>query len=370
MTVPLGNPVTLGATGVTTTARYDRIALGSHFRPLGTPMAAGQGMLVGPTGTNGELTLLSDVLLRVAPFVAVVQGTHSTLQGQYVVPNTAQRDLAVPAKDAAQSRRVLVQVRVADSLEAGVASSATTDGAWLELKAGALAASNPVLPGVDANAVAAGELLIPSTASGLPVTLTRYNPRAIMRGQVWPVDDEAARLAIPAADRYPGLEVLALTTGRLWLYNGVKWLFRSGPVPSVMTRRTGVLSMPNGQWFIWPWETAPELSDASMWNIANPARLVAPIDGIYMVTTSLAIAEGHGTASLYAGIAIATNLRRGPGHYHPNVNKPGEFGFTTRAAMAAGQYAEGYSYNAETTALLTGSGELSPRMEMTWIGNY
>ena len=143
MSAPLGNPFTLGATGVGTTTRYDRLALSASFRPSATALGAVSGMLYGAPGTMGDLTLLTDLLLRIDPFIAVVQGTHNTLQGQYVVPNTVQRDLAVPAKDAAQSRRCLVVVRVADSLEAGVASSGTTDGAWLELKSGALAASNP-----------------------------------------------------------------------------------------------------------------------------------------------------------------------------------------------------------------------------------
>lgn len=194
MSAPLGNPFTLGATGVGTTTRYDRLALGATFRPSTTALGALSGFLHGPAGTMGDLTLLTDLLLRVDPFIAVIQGTHNTLQGQYVVPNTVQRDLAVPAKDAGQSRRCLVVVRVADSLEAGVASSAATDGAWVEVLSGALAASNPVLPALPANAVAAGELLVPSTASGLPVTLTKYAPRTTSRGGILPVVADGANL--------------------------------------------------------------------------------------------------------------------------------------------------------------------------------
>jgi hypothetical protein len=189
VTVPLGNPFTLGATGVLTTARTDRLSLGASFQPGAAALSATSGFLVGPAGTMGELTLMTDALLRVAPFIAVVQGTHNTQQGQYVVPNAVQRDLAVPAKDASQYRRALIIVRVADSLEAGLASSAATDGAWLEIVSGALAATSgaAALPAVPANALVAGELLIPSTGSGQPVSITKYDRRTGSRGGILPV---------------------------------------------------------------------------------------------------------------------------------------------------------------------------------------
>lgn len=198
MTAALGNPFALGATGVQTTARYDRLALGASFRPGTAALAAVSGVLVGPAGTMGDLTLLSDTLLRTDPFLAVVQGTHNTQQGQYLVPNVTQRDLAVPAKDASLFRKALVRVRVADSLEAGVASSASTDGAWLEVVSGDLAASNPALPAVGPNALALGELSIPSSGSGQPVTLTRYNPRTGSRTGILPVP--STDTAAPAFD--------------------------------------------------------------------------------------------------------------------------------------------------------------------------
>lgn len=199
MTAALGNPYALGATGVLTTARTDRVSMGASFRPASAALAAVTGFLAGPANTQGELTLVSDALLRVAPFTAIVQGTRNSLQGQYIVANGVQRDLAVPAKDASQSRRALIVVRVGDSLEAGVASSPTTDGAWLEIIPGALASSNPALPAAPADSLVAGELLIPSTGSGQPVTLTRYNPRTTVRGGILPV------LAGPAVTT-PGYE--------------------------------------------------------------------------------------------------------------------------------------------------------------------
>lgn len=206
MTQALGTPYALaGGAGVLAaqhSARLDRIAMGASFRPSSAALGATSGMLHGPAGTMGELTLVSDALLRVAPFVAVIQGTHNAAQGQYVVPNTEQRDLAVPGKDAAQYRRALIVTRVADSVEAGVASSATTDGAWLEIVSGTLHASTPVLPTAPANAVVMGELYLPSAASGQPVGITPYNPRTMLRGGIQPVIDDA--LTHPGHGGEPG----------------------------------------------------------------------------------------------------------------------------------------------------------------------
>lgn len=232
MTAALGNPFALGATGVLTTARTDRLAMGASFRPASAALAAVSGFLAGPANTQGELTLVSDAILRVAPFLAIVQGTRNSLQGQYVVQNTAQRDLAVPAKDASQSRRALIVVRVGDSLEAGVASSASTDGAWLEIVSGALASSNPQLPALPADAFAAGELLIPSTGSGQPVTLTRYNPRTTSRGGILPVLAGPA-ITTPGYEGAPGLalgEYRDHPTDGLQRWNGAAW---GEPQPSV-----------------------------------------------------------------------------------------------------------------------------------------
>lgn len=224
MTAALGNPFALGAgPTVQTSARTDRLTTGAAFRPGSAPLSAASGLLHGPAGTRGDLTLLTDVLLRVDPFVAIVQGTHNTQQGQYTVPNVQQRDLAVPAKDASLFRRALVRVRVADSLEAGVATSATTDGSWLEVVSGALAASNPALPALGDNALALGELSIPSTASGQPVTLTRYNPRTITRGGVLPMPTEASIVALPTALLWPGFQAFAEDTGANATYDGTVW---------------------------------------------------------------------------------------------------------------------------------------------------
>jgi hypothetical protein len=185
------------ANGLSVPARVFRQSLGALFRPSAATGSLGavSGCLAGPDNTMGELTLLSDLLVRVQPFVAVVQGTHNVKQGQYTVPNDELVDLGIPAKDASQTRRAYIAVRVADSVEAGVASSAATDGAWLEIQPGALAASNPALPAATQNTLYLGELTIPSTASGLPVTITKYNPRTMLRGGILPIIADGATTA-------------------------------------------------------------------------------------------------------------------------------------------------------------------------------
>jgi hypothetical protein len=286
VTVPLGNPFSLGATNVATPVRTDRLALGASFRPSTTPSAAASGFLAGPAGTQGELTLVSDVLLRVAPFVAVIQGTHNSAQGQYIVPNTQQRDLAVPAKDATLFRKALIVVRVADSLEAGVASSPTTDGAWLEIVPGALAASNPALPSTPANAVVAGELTVPSAASGQPVTITKYDPRTTMRGSVLPVIADGANRPghdgeAPSHDgQYRDHPSRGLERGR-----GGAWT-----EPVVKPRCTvyrlsayGAAGSPTVNYI--PWEGQVPRSTAGMWSASTPTRIIIPETGEYDIST-------------------------------------------------------------------------------------
>lgn len=198
----IGGPWSLGDPSVLHTARMDRLALGVNYRPSATALGAVSGIVHGPTGSVGALTLVSDTVLRVDPFVAVIQGTHNTRQGQYTVPNEQQRDLAIVAKDASLTRRSLIVVRVADSDEAGVAPSATTNGAWIERLDGTAVASNAALPTLPANTLALGELTIPSVASGQPVQLTPYNPRTGARHGILPVFADTS--TVPGHGSAPG----------------------------------------------------------------------------------------------------------------------------------------------------------------------
>lgn len=328
MTMPLGNPFTLGATGVTTSARFDRTALGAHFRPNTAAVSAVSGFLAGPTNTQGELSLVSDTLLRVQPFTAVVQGTNNSQQGQYVVPNGTQRDLAVVAKDASLFRRALIVVRVADSLEAGVASSATTDGAWLEIVPGTLAASNPVLPATPANALAAGELSIPSVASGQPVTLTPYNPRTTGRGGILPVFADTS--TVPGHGNAPGLhlgEYRDHPARGLERWNGAGW-----GLPTVRPLFQGyaaaaVTGIPAG-WVDLAFAT--ENWDSHNGHGADPFAYVIPESGPYALEGLVVFAANAGNPVRDARVTIN-------GVVYPNGgNGGGQFG-TAQTGVPTGR---------------------------------
>jgi hypothetical protein len=217
-------PLLLSAAGIVHPSRTFRQALGAMFRPAAAPLAAAAGAIYGPAGTMGETTLVTDVLLRVAPAVWIVNGSRNAKQGQYLVPNDESIDLAVPGKDAALSRRALIAVVVEDSQEDGTANTAANNEAFVTIVPGALAASNPALPAAPANSLLLGELSIPSTASGSPVTITRYDSRTVMRGGILPVIADGSNT--PGHDGYPGQfvdEHRAHPTRGLERWSGAVW---------------------------------------------------------------------------------------------------------------------------------------------------
>jgi hypothetical protein len=191
--LPLRNPPSyLGASTQQHSARNDRLTLGTVYRPTGdatTPLAVAGGAIIGPAGTMGEVTLLSDTQIRLNPARWVIPGGTDTKQGQYVATHDQQDTIAVTAKDASLARRSYLAVVIDDSETSGVPSSGTTDRGSVQIIDGPLAASNPALPALTAypNILLLGEFLIPSTASGTGVTWTPYNPRTGLRGAVLPV---------------------------------------------------------------------------------------------------------------------------------------------------------------------------------------
>lgn len=190
MTV-LSPPRVLGATGQQLSARLLRLTDAAKWRPSGTGLAVVSGVVHGPVGQMGEVTLVNPTTVNVNPFLAVVQGTHALDQGVYEVPNDAAVTLTVTAQHASQFRRSLILVEVNDSQALGVASSATTDRARLHILDGALSSTSPgALPAVPANALALGEVAIPP--AGQTVTLTPYNPRTTTRNAILPVVDDAS----------------------------------------------------------------------------------------------------------------------------------------------------------------------------------
>jgi hypothetical protein len=185
------DPMILGSTGKVTAARVIRLAKGAVWRPSAAALGAVSGVVYGPAGSMLELTLVNPTTVGANPGVAVIQGTHSTSQGQYEVTNDAYATLAVTAQHASQYRRALVVIGVDDAQAAGVTSTATTDRPRLTTIDGALSASAPgALPALPANYLALGEVGIPPT--GQTVTLTPYNPRTVTRGGILPVVNDAS----------------------------------------------------------------------------------------------------------------------------------------------------------------------------------
>lgn len=222
MTVALG-AFLLGTAGQQVTSRNVRLSLGASWRPSSAVLGGLSGVAYGPAGSMGELTLVNPTTLNVNPFVAIIQGTHSSVQGQYHVPNDTVRAMAVTAQHASQYRRALVCVTVDDAEAAGVASTALTDRARLHIVDGALSAVAPgALPAVPSNTLLLGEVAIPPT--GQVVTITPYNPRTTGRGGILPVLNDASLLpghagALPVHDgevRWHPVNGLEVGIGGVW----------------------------------------------------------------------------------------------------------------------------------------------------------
>lgn len=194
-TVNLGAPLFLGNPAIEHPAQTLRQMLAALFMPPSGDSGAEvqPGLLPGTSGHRGELILTSPTALQVNPFMAVVQGTHSTVQGAYVIPNAVPRSLAVTGRDGSQYRRSRLVVQVLDSAAAGVTPDATNDRAQLSLIDGALTASaDPALPATPDNSLTLGEVFIPPTsASGAAVTVTATAPPTALRGGVLVVDEGA-----------------------------------------------------------------------------------------------------------------------------------------------------------------------------------
>jgi hypothetical protein len=146
------------------------------------------------------VSVLSNTLVRIKPFRAFIQGSRSTLQGQYLVLNDADVDLAVGGQSAGVSRKDLVIVNVRDS----AFSPDTLDSAAIQVVAGTPAASNPAEPtlgGVNlGNYLILGVANVPATGSSVTFT-PRTDLATAAAGGVLPA--VATDVAVPAYDGQP-----------------------------------------------------------------------------------------------------------------------------------------------------------------------
>lgn len=351
-------PFALGAAGQVLSGKLLRLSLGGAFRHGASGVLGTSGVLYGPPNTMGELSLPSNTVLTVQAFRAVIQSSLDTTAGQYEAINDAAVNLAVTPGDATQYRRSLVVVHVNDSQAAGVASSAATDGAILEIIDGPLAATAGAaqLPNVTANgpnALALGELAIP--VSGQPVTLTRYNPRTTTRGGILPVlldqstltgHDGAPGTHDGQARFHPqyGLQAWSASLGvwagqsmipvvanrnsmpttawegarvfvtsrsaifRTWLVNGgLIWATERPYGLNRVTASTALRNTVAGDQPV-PWQEYAQDDADSMWGYPQlnglSGRWIAPVSGYYRVTNHLVVT---GAAGITVAARIGTN---------------------------------------------------------------
>lgn len=369
----LSPPHALGSPGQVLSGRLLRLSQSAAYRTSGG-VASVPGFLHGPANTMGELTLGSNTSLTMQAFRAVVPNSQDPTQGAYTATNDAAVTLttattpAMPVQDATQFRRALIAVIVADAQVAGVASTATTDRAYLDIIPGALAATAgaAVLPAAPANTLLAGELLIPPT--GQTVTLTAYNPRTTIRGgllgvitdganvsghdgyaglydgeprwhplwgkQTWsaalavwvgqsgPLPTFATRAALPAvAGMWEGARANVTSKGtvyRVWNIGGstLKWAAEKPYAIARVTASAALQSTTAGDQAI-PWPVTAQYDTDNMWStpaLTGPSgRFIAPIPGIYRVTNHLVVQAA-------AGITVAARLGTAPPTASPYVS--------------------------------------------------
>lgn len=166
------------------TAQNDRLSLGAGFTPGAAALSGRTGSIPGPTGGVGAVTVLSNTSLRVDPFRAVIQGTRSGLQGQYLFINDAPVDLAIDAQAAGVSRKDLLVALVRDSAFA----PDTLNNAVLVVVKGTAAASNPAEPSLGGvnlgNHYVIGVINVPPT--GQSVTFTYRSAFVVAVGGIAP----------------------------------------------------------------------------------------------------------------------------------------------------------------------------------------
>lgn len=208
------------------TAQNDRLSIGSAFLHGAAPLSGRSGILPAPTGGGGGVSLLSNTLARVLPFRAVIQGTRSATQGQYLVVNDAAVDLPIAAQAAGVSRKDLLIANVRDSAFA----PDTLDSAALQVITGTPAASNPQEPALGGvnlgNHLILGTFSVPPTGGTVTFTPRPDRFTTVEGGRLF-VDTEATLTPAWATAQgfQGGQEAYAADTGANATWDGAAWAF-------------------------------------------------------------------------------------------------------------------------------------------------
>lgn len=142
------------------------------------------------------------------------------------------------------------------------------------------------------------------------------------------------------------------------------WRYTSGgATPFMKVRRTTAVTTTANTWWPVPWQSTLDSTDATMWNVASPTRLVAPVQGIYTVSASVGFPA---SVNVFLGIAKGGSVyRKASGN---SGNGPELFASET-LKFNAGEYAEICAYSISAVAL-TAYSEIQPSATMVWVGNF
>lgn len=235
------------ASGVTSLQDH-RLALGAFMAPGASVLERRGGLLYYP----GAADLFSSAALQgqVSPFIAVVDGTSNSLQGQVVVVVDTAVTLTFSAGEPAVARtdRVVLQIRDTD-----FDGSGSTDARVLVLKGNTTTGAAATVP---ASSILLWDVLVPIAASSITFTSARTDRR------VWagtslriPVNSATERDALTGI---PGLEVTRLDTGDVQQYWSSAWrTIAPTPAPTIPPVTPPTLSMGGtlvlatgkGRWF-------------------------------------------------------------------------------------------------------------------------
>lgn len=107
--------------------------------------------------------------------------------------------------------------------------------------------------------------------------------------------------------------------------------------------------------------------NGSLYNVANPSRLTAPVDGWYLITGSALFANSAAGSERAGSIRInGTNIAQTDPSFGAAI--PPTLNVTTLYYLTAGQYAEYYVYQNSGGALnILASGNYTPEFAMALI---
>lgn len=204
---------TLALDSGVTSIQDHRLALGAFMAPGASVLERRGGLYCYP----GAADLVSAAALQatVSPFLAVVDGTSNSLQGQVVVVVDTAVTLTFSAGEPSVARtdRVVLQIR-----DTTYDASGSTDARVLVLKGNTSTGAATTLP---ASSLLLWEVVVPIAASSITFTSARTDRRQwIATPMRIPVNSSTERDALPAI---PGLEATRLDTGNVEQYWSGAW---------------------------------------------------------------------------------------------------------------------------------------------------